>query len=153
MVDLLPFIVYKFNIYIYIYMKVPTTHLPWVGIQNHFAFISQKLFFPNMFCFSYLYRGRNLFLNFVLHRGVVALHRGSCLRSTLAFFLQSGLKVNHSYEKTLIENAEENFHSKAMYASSNQNVNHSQAQMCLHSEGSRGRARNSNYYCGGGRFI
>ena len=30
---------------------------------------SPKLFFPNVFCFSYCYRGRNLFLTFVVHRG------------------------------------------------------------------------------------
>ena len=49
----------------------------------------------------------------------------TCLRSMLTFFLQSRLEVNNSYEKTMIENAEGNLHSMAMYASSNQNVNHS----------------------------
>ena len=45
------------------------------------------------------------------------------------FFLLSRLEVNNSYEKILIENAEGNLHSMAMYSSSNQkqNVNHSQA--------------------------
>ena len=71
----------------------------------------------------------------------------------LTFFLHSGLEINHSYDKTLIENAEGNLHSKVMYASSNQNVNHSQAQMCLNSKGNRGRARNSHNCGGGGRFI
>ena len=42
MADLLPFVVYKFNIYIYIYMKVPTTHLQCVGIQNHFALLNSN---------------------------------------------------------------------------------------------------------------
>ena len=71
----------------------------------------------------------------------------------LTFFLQSRLEVNHSYGKTLIENVEGNLHSMAMYASSNQNVNHSQAQMCLNSGGNRGRARNSHNRGRGGRFI
>ena len=58
----------------------------------------------------------------------------------LTFFLQSRLEVNNSYEKTLIENAEGNLHSMAMYASSNQkqNVNHLQAQMCLNLGGNQG---------------
>ena len=60
----------------------------------------------------------------------------------LTFFLQLGLEFNNSYEKTLIENAEGNLHSMALYASSNQkqNVNHSQAQMYLNSGGNRGQA-------------
>ena len=112
----------------------------------HLLNFPQNYFSQNMFCFSYFYRAINLFLTFVLHRG-------SCLRSMLTFFLQSGLEVNHSYEKTLTENAKGNLHSKAMYASSKQNVNHSQAQMCLNSEGNRNRARNSHNRGGGGRFI
>ena len=73
----------------------------------------------------------------------------------LTFFLQSGLEFNNSYEKTLIENAKGNLHSMALYASSNQkqNVNHSQAQMCLNSGGDQGRARNSHNRGRGGRFI
>ena len=73
----------------------------------------------------------------------------------LTFFLQSKLEVNNSHEKNLIENAEGNLHSMAMYASSNQkqNVNHSQAQMCLNSGGNPGRARNSHNHGRGGRFI
>ena len=73
----------------------------------------------------------------------------------LTFFLQLRLEVNNSYEKTLIENAEGNLHSMAMYASSNQkqNVNHSQAQMRLNSGGNQGRARNSHNRGRGGRFV
>ena len=70
----------------------------------------------------------------------------------LTFFLHSGLEINHSYDKTLIENAEGNLHSKVMYASSNQNVNHSQAQMYLNSGGNRDQARNSDN-CGRGRSF
>ena len=112
----------------------------------HLLNFPENCFSQILLCFSYFYKGRSLFLTFVLHRG-------SCLRSMLTFFLQSGLEVNHSYEKTLTENAKGNLHSKAMYASSKQNVNHSQAQMCLNSEGNRNRARNSQNRGGGGRFI
>ena len=58
---------------------------------------SQKLFFPNLLCFSYSYRGRKLFLKFVLFIGWVAsiFYRADffCVPLVLYFLLSSVVHV------------------------------------------------------------
>ena len=50
-----------------------------VFIYPHLLYFPQNCFFQNLFCFSYFYRGRKLFLKSMLFIGVVVLHRESCL--------------------------------------------------------------------------